>query len=143
MGLLDSILGAVGNQQQGSGENNPLMAVIGSVLSQNGGLQGLAEKFSQHGQGDTFNSWVGTGQNQPVSSNQVQQVLGQDQVHAVAQRMGIDPGMAASLIAQFLPLIIDKLTPHGQIDPNANHQQGLADMLPMLMKQFGGGGGQA
>ena len=138
MGLLDSILGAAAGSEQG--QSNPLMGVIGSVLSQNGGLQGLANKFSQHGQSDTFGSWVGTGQNQPVSGGQIQQVLGSEQVQALAAKLGIDPAQAAQFIAQYLPMVIDKLTPHGQIDPNANHQQGLADMLPMPMKAMGGGG---
>lgn len=139
MGLLDSILGAVSGNSEASGGENPLMGVIGGILNQNGGLQGLADKFSQKGQGQTFGSWVGTGENQPISSNQIQQVLGSEQVRAVAARIGVDPDQAAQFLAQYLPKIVDKLTPKGQIDPNADHQQGLADMLPALLKSFGGG----
>ena len=141
MGLLDSILGAVsGSASATSPESNPLMAVLGSVLSQNGGLQGLAQKFGQAGQGSTFGSWVGTGQNQPISGSQIQQVLGSQQVQQLAAKLGIDPQQAAHFISQYLPMVIDKLTPQGQIDPNANHQQALAQMLPQLMKAMGGGG---
>jgi uncharacterized protein YidB (DUF937 family) len=71
MGLFDSILGAMSGKGDASGEG-PLIGVLSGLLAQSGGLQGLANKFSQSGQGDTFSSWVGMGENQPVSSNQIQ-----------------------------------------------------------------------
>jgi len=55
-----------------SGEANPLMAVLGGLLAQSGGLQGLASKFAQSGQGNAFQSWVGMDENQPVSNDQIQ-----------------------------------------------------------------------
>ena len=67
MGLLDSILGAASGKTGAPGEANSLMAVVGGLLAQSGGLQGLASKFSQSGQGNAFQSWVGMGENQPVS----------------------------------------------------------------------------
>ncbi len=143
MGLLDSILGAVGKGDT-SGGANPLMGALGGLLAQNGGLQGLANKFSQSGQGDKFSSWVGTGENQPISSNQIQQALGSDQVRAIAGRMGVDPNVASNFLAEYLPKIVDKLTPAGKIDPTADHQQGLAALLPSLLQSLGGKpGGQS
>jgi hypothetical protein len=54
MGLLDSILGAVTGKTDSSGGANQLIAIIGDLLTQSGGLQGLANKFSQAGQGGAF-----------------------------------------------------------------------------------------
>src|SRR5262245_27378519 len=88
MGLLDSILGAVSGQSGQSGEANPLVGILGNLLAQSGGLQGLASKFTQSGQGDAFKSWVGMGENQPVSSGQVQNAIGSDQISAIASKMG-------------------------------------------------------
>jgi uncharacterized protein YidB (DUF937 family) len=143
MGLLDSILSAVGKGDT-SGGANPLMGALSGLLAQSGGLQGLANKFSQSGQGDTFSSWVGTNENQPISSNQIQQALGSDQIRAIAGRMGVDPNVASNFLAEYLPKIVDKLTPAGKIDPAADHQQGLAALLPSLLQSLGGkpGGGQ-
>src|SRR5207244_12621058 len=76
MGLLDSILGAMSGKGDASGQASPLIGVLSGLLAQSGGLQGLANKFSQSGQGDTFSSWVGMGENQSISSNQIQHVLG-------------------------------------------------------------------
>src|SRR5215467_5101318 len=138
MGLLDSILGAVSGQSGQSGEANPLVGMLGSLLTQSGGLQGLASKFAQSGQGNAFQSWVGMGENQPVSSGQIQNALGSEQVSAIASRLGVDPAVASNFLAEYLPKVVDKLTPAGKIDPAADHQQGLAALLPSLLQSLGG-----
>jgi len=91
MGLLDSILGAASGEGGASGQANPLIGIVGGLLAQCGGLQGLANEFAQSGHGNAFQSWVDMGKNQPVSSNQIQNVLGSEQVNAIATRMGEDP----------------------------------------------------
>ena len=141
MGLLDSILSAVSGKSDASGQAAPLIGILSGLLAQSGGLQGLANKFSQSGQGDAFSSWVGMGENQPVSSNQVQQALGSDQVRELAARMGVDPTLASNLLAEYLPKIVDKLTPAGKVDPTADHQEGLTALLPSLLQSLGGKSG--
>ena len=138
MGLLDSILGAVTGKTDSSGGAAQLIGVLGGLLAQSGGLQGLANKFAQSGQGNAFQSWVGMGENQPVSSNQIQNVLGSEQVSAIATRMGVDPAVASTFLAEYLPKIVDKLTPAGKVDPAVDHQQGLAALLPSLLQSLGG-----
>ena len=138
MGLLDSILGVVSGKTDGSGGATQLIGVLGGLLTQSGGLQGLANKFAQSGQGNAFQSWVGVGENQPISSDQIQNALGSEQVKALAAKMGIDPAQASNFLADYLPKIVDKLTPAGKIDPAADHQQGLAALLPSLLQSLGG-----
>jgi uncharacterized protein YidB (DUF937 family) len=138
MGLFDSILGAASGEGGASSQENPLMGIVGGLLAQSGGLQGLASKFSQSGQGNAFQSWVGMGENQPVSSGQVQNALGSEQINAIASRVGVDPAMASTFLAEYLPKIVDKLTPAGKIDPSADHQQGLAALLPSLLQSLAG-----
>jgi uncharacterized protein YidB (DUF937 family) len=138
MGLLDSILGAVSGKGDMSEKAAPLIGILGGLLTQAGGLQGLASKFSQSGQGDAFSSWVGMGENQSVSTNQIQEALGSDQIRAIASRMGVDPALASNFLAEYLPKIVDKLTPAGKIDPASDHQQGLAALLPSLLQSLGG-----
>ena len=145
MGLFDSILGAGSEKGDASGQGNPLIGIVGGLLAQSGGLQGLANKFAQSGQGNAFQSWVGMGENQPVSSNQIQSAIGSEQVNAIAAKMGIDPAQASSFLAEYMPKIVDKLTPAGKIDPAADHQQGLAALLPSLLQSLSGqsSGGQS
>ena len=141
MGLLDSILGAATGKTDGSGGAAQLIGVLGGLLAQSGGLQGLANKFAQKGQGNAFQSWVGMGENQPVSSNQIQNVVGSEQVNAIATRMGVDPTLASNFLAEYLPKIVDKLTPAGKVDPTADHQEGLTALLPSLLQSLGGKSG--
>jgi uncharacterized protein YidB (DUF937 family) len=138
MGLLDSILSGVSGRGDTSSGGNQLLGVLSGLLAQSGGLQGLASKFSQSGQGDAFSSWVGMGENQPVSSNQVQEALGSDQIRAIATKMGVDPNLASQFLAEYLPKIVDKLTPTGKVDPTVDHQQGLVALLPSLLQSLGG-----
>jgi uncharacterized protein YidB (DUF937 family) len=142
MGLLDSILSAVSGRGDTASEGNQLLGTLSGLLAQSGGLQGLASKFSQSGQGDAFSSWVGMGENQPVSSNQIQEALGPDQIRAIATKMGVDPNLASQFLAEYLPKIVDKLTPTGKVDPGADTQQGLAALLPSLLQSLSGESGR-
>lgn len=138
MGLLDSILGAVAGKGDSSGGASALIGILGGLLAQSGGLQGLADKFSQRGQGGAFSSWVGMGENQPISADQIQKVLGSDQINALAAKIGVDPAQASHFLAEYLPKVVDKLTPEGKVDPTADHEQGLANLLPSLLQSLGG-----
>jgi uncharacterized protein YidB (DUF937 family) len=138
MSLLNSVMDTVTGKTSGTTtEANPLVGLLGSLFTQSGGLQGMMSKFSQAGLGNVFSSWVGTGQNQPINPDQIQQVLGSDQVKALAAKLGIDPTQVSRLMADQLPKVVDKLTPQGKIDPNANIQQALGGLLPSLLQSFG------
>jgi uncharacterized protein YidB (DUF937 family) len=151
MGLLDSVLSAAagsmmgGNQQQqpqagglggmlgGLGGLGALLPVIVGMLgndSQHGGLGGLMEKFNQAGMGDAAKSWVGTGQNSPISGDQLGQVLGGDMMGDIAAKLGLSHGDAAGQLANVLPGLIDKLTPHGQVPAGGLGSSG--DLMGML-----------
>jgi uncharacterized protein YidB (DUF937 family) len=123
MGLLDAVVGALGQSQggQGGGQADLLGAVIG-MLGQGGGqpgglggLAGLVAKFQQSGLGDVASSWVGTGENQPIAPDQLGGVLGNDMLSGLAQQMGMNQGDLLGQLSQMLPQLVDKLTPNGQI----------------------------
>jgi uncharacterized protein YidB (DUF937 family) len=130
MGLLDSVLGSVLGGAQGAGGGGGqaalLQAVIGMLAqNQGGGLTDLIGKFAQGGLGDVAKSWVGTGENLPISADQISSVLGSDVVGQLAGQLGMSHGDAASGLSQLLPQLVDKLTPNGQL-PQAG--QGLPDL---------------
>ncbi len=137
MSLLSSVLGAMSGKTDGNAEATPLMTLLVTLLAQSGGLQGLMQKFSQAGLGNVFSQWVGTGPNPPVSGDQIRQVLGSEQIQALAAKLGIDPTKASEILAQHLPQVVDKLTPNGTIDPNAHSEEGLASLLPSVLQMFG------
>jgi uncharacterized protein YidB (DUF937 family) len=80
------------------------------------------------------------GENQSISSDQIQKCLGSDQVKTLAAKTRIDPDQASNLLAEFLAKVVDKLTPTGKVDPAADHQQGLAALVPSLLQSLSGSG---
>lgn len=118
MGLLDGILKAVVSGKGGGSQQDMLMSVVGSLLQGQGGLSGLVNNFSKAGLGDVVNSWVSTGQNAPVSASQLSQVLGSGQIEQIAKQLGMNSGQAGDLLSKYLPQVVDKLTPNGQVGAN-------------------------
>ncbi len=134
MGLLDNLESEALGKVMG-GTSNPLASgLLQMIQNQPGGLQGLVQNFHDKGLGAVASSWVGSGPNQPISSDQIHQVLGSDQVKALAAKAGISPDMAGGAIAQMLPGIIDKLTPNGQVPDNNSVMGMLGGLLQNLGK---------
>ena len=135
MGLFDSVVGAVSGHMQ---QNGGLSDVLGSLLANNsevGGLNGLVEKFNQHGMGDIVSSWIGQGNNLPISADQITSALGNGTLGNIASQMGIDPAQLSGQLAQMLPGLIDKLTPNGALPEGGLGQSGdLMGMLGGLLK---------
>ena len=80
-----------------------------------GGLGGLLTKLQNGGLGEVAKSWVGTGQNQPVSPGQLGSALGPDIVKTLAQRSGLSEEEITKQLSQALPGFVDKLTPQGRL----------------------------
>jgi uncharacterized protein YidB (DUF937 family) len=80
-----------------------------------GGLGGLVNKLQQGGLGDVVNSWVGSGQNQPVSPSQLGSALGPSILKTVSQVTGLSEDDLTKQLSQFLPGLVDKLTPNGRL----------------------------
>ncbi len=133
MGLLDTVIGSLaqgGLGGAGGGGQADLLRVVAGLLGNEGpagGLGGLVAKFQQGGLGDVIGSWVGTGQNLPIAPDQLHQVLGNDTIASIAQQLGVSHGDAAGQLAQLLPQVVDRLTPHGQVPAG-----GLGDMGSLL-----------
>ena len=84
----------------------------GGVL---GGLGGLLNKLQQGGLGDQTKSWVGTGQNQPVSPGQLGQALGPNIIKTLSQMTGVSEDQLTKQLSQGIPVIINVLTPNGRL----------------------------
>ncbi len=141
MGLFDSLA----KQAMGSllGGNDPSSMLTG-LLNQAGGMNGLKDKFQEAGMGDTFASWVGMGENQAVQPSQLQNILGSEAIQDLASKIGLDVRTVLPLLSQYLPMIIDKLTPNGSIENTHPSADQLQNVLASVMKGglgglFGGG----
>ena len=137
MGLLTQILGGLaGNalgdrdgQRRGGGMSPVLMAllpVLLSMLSQRGrqggggagGLGGIGDligQFTQKGYGQQADSWVGTGANEALPPQAIDEVFGHAQLHRIAQQAGIGDDEARSGLSELLPDVVDHFTPGGSM----------------------------
>ena len=120
MGLLDDAMKSVTGTSTATapdGSQNALASAVVGMLSSNetGGISGLVKQFAAKGLGHIVSSWIGTGQNLPISPEQLQSVLGSEQVQAIAAKAGISPEQAQSGLAQVLPQLVDKMTPNGEV----------------------------
>lgn len=152
MGLLDDVIGAAlgakptqGQTAQGQPSQDQfsqiaaaLMALLapragGAAVPQaaptpsqapSGGLDVLINQFKQSGLEDVINSWIGTGQNQAISPNQLRQALGQRTINDLSRQSGAPQDDLLSQLSRYLPSVIDKLTPNGQLPDQADLRSG-------------------
>jgi len=123
MGLLDQIGGALGGAlgqgQSGGAAGGGLVAAllpqVLAMLRQPGALDNLVNGFRSAGLENVLQSWLGNGQNLPISADQVKQVLGSGNVADLGARAGVNESEASNALAGMLPQLIDKLTPNGQL----------------------------
>ena len=115
MGLFDEVAGALAGNAQGG--NNGLLEAAMQLLNnpQTGGLAGLVNHFQQGGLGEVVKSWISTGQNLPVSAEQLQSVLGGSTLQGLAAQLGMSHDQVAGGLAGLLPQLVDKLTPDGTL----------------------------
>jgi uncharacterized protein YidB (DUF937 family) len=122
MGILDSL------------ENSPALksalgqiggAVLPVVLSEvlgngnQGGLTAVVAKLQQAGLGDQVKSWIGNGQNLPITADQLRQVLGSDTVKQLAAKYNIPVDQISEVLAQQLPAAVDHASPDGKLPHTA------------------------
>ena len=98
-----------------------------------GGLSGLLDQFRDHGFDDAVRSWIGTGKNLSLGSDDVKRVLGSKRIEMLAHKAGVPPKAAATEVASLLPQLVDKLTPAGHLPD----EEGLARNFDLLKEKIG------
>jgi uncharacterized protein YidB (DUF937 family) len=115
------------------------IAAIGSLvasLQAEGGLDALVGKLRAAGLGNAVDSWVSTGDNQPVEPARIGEALGPDTVNRLSGSSGISIQSLLPMLAAFLPQIINMLTPDGT-EPSGG-LNGAAGSMPYLGGLLGG-----
>ena len=106
--------GALGRKQEPASAptTSPASANAGGLL---GGLGGLLEKLQQSGHGEVTKSWIGSGQNQPISPGSLGSALGPSIIKALAEKTGLSEQELTAQLSELLPGFVDKLTPQGRL----------------------------
>jgi uncharacterized protein YidB (DUF937 family) len=138
MGLIDSVLGGLLGGQGGASQS-PIGGILSSLLTGGrqrgdygqsggggygsglgGGLGGLLSQFQQAGLGHVADSWVGRGDNMPISPGQLRDVFGQDRVQEMSRHSGMGEDDFLSDLSQHLPQAVDRMTPDGRLPDEDN-----------------------
>jgi uncharacterized protein YidB (DUF937 family) len=122
MGILDSLQNSPAFKNAlGQLEGAVLPAVLSEVLGSGsqGGLSAIVAKLQQSGLGDQVKSWIGNGQNLPITAEQLQQVLGSDVVKQLAAKYNIPVDQITQVLAHQLPTAVDKASPDGKLPHTA------------------------
>ena len=107
MGIFDGILGGIVGAE--------MATVVNHLIQQHGGVSGIVNELQSKGLGATVKSWVGTGPNHPISTQELHQAFGADAISQLAAKTGLNPQDLLQRLSQALPAAIDHLTPGGQL----------------------------
>lgn len=121
--MLSNILGSVASSILNNGNNNQSVAIqlIQVLLQSQGGIEGIIKRFQESGLEEILKSWISTDEkNHPISANQVVEVVGQENMSQAAQKVGVSEWDASNVLAEYLPKMVDMLTPNGQL-PDLNN----------------------
>ncbi|MEQ4643307.1 MULTISPECIES: YidB family protein [Providencia] len=112
MGLFEQMMGMVAGDKM-----QQFQSVINWVENQ-GGLQGVIEKFNEQGLSGVIASWISEGNNLPIDASQLMQVFGNANIQELAQQVGLEPQATSEMIAKYLPQLVDSATPNGEVPEN-------------------------
>ncbi len=137
MGFMDELKKVVvGEQGEAGGQSSMLDNLLDMLNDQkSGGMSGLIQKFNEKGLGDHMSSWIGTGENLPISADQIRDVLGSDRIKDLASKLNLGEHDTSKSLADVLPQLIDKLTPDGSVP----HQDMLNQGIDTIKKKLLGG----
>ena len=122
-------------------DGDTVSKALNSLLSDENGsldLGSLVSNFSSNGLSDIVGSWLGSGENELISAEQISELLSSDKISEFASSLGIDEENARVAIADALPNIIDNATigESSIVDTMLDKVGGTDGAMNMLSKIF-------
>ena len=93
------------------------LSVVKEYVEKQGGIEGVVKNFESSGLGQQVHSWIGLGPNEKISEIEIGKVINADKLKELAKNAGVDLDKARELLAEYLPVAIDKATPEGKLPP--------------------------
>ena len=117
------------------GDMGGIMEALSGLTDGNGlDLAGITDKLKEGGLGEQLSSWLGDGDNAPVSADQLTNALGADKIGEMASKLGVDAGAAAETLSQAMPSLLDKFSSGGNLLESVT---GGADPMDLVKSLFG------
>ena len=104
-----------GNSDEATTEldTDSITSALGNLLGGSEGgldLSNIVSKLSDNGLGSIIGSWLGSGENEPISVDAVTDLLGADKISEFASSLGLSEESAKGALADALPTVVDKAT---------------------------------
>lgn len=139
MGILDSILNEVTNASSKGSSNDSMSNIAKVLLSSNNSsnersgtaLDLIMQGMKNQGLQDKLSSWIGTGSNESISENEITNVLGEEMIGKLSKETNLDNEELVKQLTAILPVVVDKLTPEGQLEEGGILSKGIN-----LLKDF-------
>lgn len=97
-----------------------LLPIAIQWVQRNGGIGAVVDRFRQKGLDRHADSWVSTGENQPIEAEAVNNVVGREELSRIASQLGVPEDEVAQGFAEILPEVTNQLSPEGRIAPEAD-----------------------
>ncbi|MBP7282949.1 MAG: DUF937 domain-containing protein [Leptospiraceae bacterium] len=139
MGILDSILNEVTNASSKGSSNDSISNIAKVLMSSNNSsnersgtaLDLIMQGMKNQGLQDKLSSWIGTGSNESISENEITNVLGEEMIGKLSKETNLDNEELVKQLTAILPVVVDKLTPEGQLEEGGILSKGIN-----LLKDF-------
>src|SRR6266540_4222555 len=111
MALMDTIRGLLGGKGGGSDLLGQLPGMLTGKSGDGLGLSRLVDQFKSAGLGEKADSWVGTGDNQPLEPDEMEKAVGSDRIDQMSKKSGLTIDAVKKELARVIPKLVNKLTP--------------------------------
>lgn len=115
MSILTEVSKILENTTNDTQHQSLVAEAVTMLTGREGGLNALTQNFERNGLGQIISSWIGNGENAPISRDQIKSVLGSNCLANLARKAGISPETAAEYLTKSLPSLVDALTPSGKV----------------------------
>jgi len=133
--LIQSFLSGGRGEGQQEGQAAGLATVLQQAMSpEGGGVNSLLSRFQSAGLGDQVQSWIGTGANQLITPEHINQVFSNQELQSWAAQAGLPVDQIKEMLAQYLPQAVDQVTPEGQ--PPTAGAEGSPDLASLVGRFF-------
>ena len=119
--IFGGVLGSALRGLAGQGGTGALSDILSQVLSKTdfGSVGGLLQRLQQSGLGPQVASWLGNGQNLPVSVDQLKNALGDQHMWQLATQLGLPVDQLLDQLSKHLPDAVDHMSPNGTLEEQA------------------------
>ena len=98
------------------GDLGGVMEALSGLTSGEGlDIGAIAEKLKEGGLAEQVSSWMGDGDNEAVSADQLTNAFGADKIGEMASKLGVEPVAAAETLSQVMPGLMDKMSSGGSL----------------------------